>query len=47
MNNIAGIINKNKNILGLMPHPERAVNFQKIMTVFLSLEDCKICYDKN
>ena len=27
MNNIAGIINKNKNILGLMPHPERAVNF--------------------
>ena len=27
MNNIAGIINKNKNILGLMPHPERAVDF--------------------
>ena len=29
MNNIAGIINKNKNILGLMPHPERAVNFSE------------------
>ena len=29
MNNIAGIINKNKNILGLMPHPERAVSFSK------------------
>ena len=25
MNNMAGIINKNKNILGLMPHPERAI----------------------
>lgn len=25
-NNIAGIVNKKKNILGLMPHPERAVN---------------------
>jgi phosphoribosylformylglycinamidine synthase len=23
MNNIAGIFNKNKNILGMMPHPER------------------------
>ena len=29
MNNIAGIINKNKNILGLMPHPERAINFSE------------------
>ena len=29
MNNIAGITNKNKNILGLMPHPERAVNFSE------------------
>ena len=24
MNNIAGITNKNRNILGMMPHPERA-----------------------
>ena len=29
MNNIAGIINKNKNILGLMPHPERALDFSE------------------
>ncbi len=26
LNNIAGIVNKKKNILGMMPHPERAVN---------------------
>ena len=26
LNNIAGIINKEKNVLGLMPHPERAVD---------------------
>ena len=26
LNNIAGIFNKNKNILGLMPHPERMVD---------------------
>lgn len=25
INNIAGIFNKNKNVLGMMPHPERAV----------------------
>ena len=25
-NNIAGILNKNKNVLGLMPHPERAID---------------------
>ena len=24
VNNIAGIINKNKNVLGMMPHPERS-----------------------
>ena len=24
MNNIAGIINKSRNVLGMMPHPERA-----------------------
>ncbi len=29
INNIAGITNKNKNILGLMPHPERAVEFKE------------------
>ena len=26
LNNIAGIFNKNKNILGMMPHPERMVD---------------------
>jgi len=26
LNNIAGICNKEKNILGMMPHPERAIN---------------------
>ena len=26
LNNIAGIFNNNKNILGLMPHPERMVD---------------------
>ncbi len=26
LNNIAGITNKQKNILGMMPHPERAIN---------------------
>ena len=26
INNIAGIYNENKNILGLMPHPERMIN---------------------
>ena len=26
INNIAGIFNKNKNILGMMPHPERMVD---------------------
>ena len=41
LNNIAGIFNKNKNILGMMPHPERMVD--KIysdedgMQLFLSL----------
>ena len=25
VNNIAGIFNKNKNILGMMPHPERMI----------------------
>jgi phosphoribosylformylglycinamidine synthase len=26
INNIAGIINKNGNVLGMMPHPERAID---------------------
>ena len=26
LNNIAGILNENKNILGMMPHPERMIN---------------------
>jgi phosphoribosylformylglycinamidine synthase len=25
LNNIAGVMNKNKNVVGLMPHPERAI----------------------
>ena len=29
MNNIAGIINSSKNVLGLMPHPERAIDLTK------------------
>ena len=28
LNNIAGLYNKNLNILGLMPHPERAVDIK-------------------
>ena len=41
LNNIAGIFNKNKNILGMMPHPERMAD--KILSgedgigLFLSL----------
>ena len=41
INNIAAIFNNNKNILGMMPHPERMV--EKILTgndglgLFLSL----------
>jgi phosphoribosylformylglycinamidine synthase len=26
INNIAGICNKNRNVFGMMPHPERACN---------------------
>ena len=26
MENIAGILNQNKNILGMMPHPERLID---------------------
>ena len=41
MNNIAGILNKNKNILGMMPHPERMTDKinsdQKGLPLFLSL----------
>ncbi len=41
LNNIAGILNKNKNILGMMPHPERMADKinsdQKGLPLFLSL----------
>ena len=26
LNNIAGLFNKNKNVLGMMPHPERMID---------------------
>jgi phosphoribosylformylglycinamidine synthase len=39
INNIAGIFNKNKNILGLMPHPERMINS------YLSGEDGTIFFE--
>jgi phosphoribosylformylglycinamidine synthase len=31
-NNIAGIFNKTKNILGMMPHPERAIDKETGLT---------------
>ena len=41
LNNIAGIFNKNKNILGMMPHPERMlikfVLMRMVFQFFLSL----------
>ena len=41
LNNIAGIFNKNKNILGMMPHPERMADkvcsSDKGLPLFLSL----------
>ena len=39
MNNIAGIINKKGNVLGIMPHPERASDEQ------LNLTDGKVIFD--
>jgi phosphoribosylformylglycinamidine synthase len=39
MNNIAGIINKKGNVLGMMPHPERASDEQ------LNLTDGKVIFD--
>jgi phosphoribosylformylglycinamidine synthase len=45
INNIAGIVNKNRNVMGLMPHPERAV--EKILgsdsglRLFLSFLDLR------
>jgi len=39
INNIAGIFNKNKNILGMMPHPERMVD------PFLSGEDGSLFFE--
>ena len=41
INNIAGIFNKNKNILGMMPHPERMsdkiISGEDGLSLFLSL----------
>ena len=39
INNIAGILNKNKNILGMMPHPERMIDS------YLSGEDGSIFFE--
>ena len=39
INNIAGIFNKNKNILGIMPHPERMIDS------YLSGEDGSIFFE--
>jgi len=39
VNNIAGIFNKNKNVLGMMPHPERMID------KFLSGEDGSIFFE--
>jgi phosphoribosylformylglycinamidine synthase len=42
LNNIAGIINKKRNILGMMPHPERAIekfNSQDGILFFKGLEE--------
>ena len=41
INSIAGIFNSNKNILGMMPHPERMINKEihgdDGLSIFLSL----------
>ena len=39
LNNIAGLFNKNKNVLGMMPHPERMID------KFLSGNDGSIFFD--
>jgi len=42
LNNIAGIVNKKRNILGMMPHPERAIekfNSQDGILFFKGLEE--------
>ena len=39
INNIAGIFNKSKNILGMMPHPERMIDS------YLSGEDGSIFFE--
>jgi len=39
VNNIAGIFNKNKNVLGMMPHPERMID------KFLSGEDGSLFFE--
>ena len=39
INNIAGVFNKNKNVLGMMPHPERMIDN------FLSGEDGSLFFN--
>ena len=39
LKNIAGILNKNKNVLGMMPHPERMID------KFLSGEDGSLFFE--
>ena len=39
LKNIAGIFNKNKNVLGMMPHPERMID------KYLSGEDCSLFFE--
>ena len=39
INNIAGIFNKNKNVLGMMPHPERMID------KYLSGEDGSLFFE--
>ena len=39
LNNIAGIFNKNKNVLGMMPHPERMID------KYLSGEDGSVFFE--
>jgi phosphoribosylformylglycinamidine synthase len=39
MLNIAGIVNKRRNVLGMMPHPERATD------VLLGSDDGKLIFE--
>ena len=42
MNNIAGIINSSKNVFGLMPHPERAIDLTKQADGILFFQSLKM-----